>query len=66
MMDMKAPVKETGKNPKADIPSGREWWASQRRKYNKGVVTKQKKNRYLSEKAYLCGVNNSYEYEEKH
>ncbi|MDR1667776.1 MAG: hypothetical protein LBS03_08840, partial [Bacteroidales bacterium] len=31
-------VKETGKNPKDNIQSSKEWWARQRYKYNKGLV----------------------------
>jgi hypothetical protein len=35
---MNEQVKETGKLPEDDILSSKEWWASQRRKYNKGLV----------------------------
>ncbi|MDR0700327.1 MAG: hypothetical protein LBG28_14100 [Tannerella sp.] len=35
---MKEQVKETGKNPKDNIQSSKEWWAGQRHKYNKGLV----------------------------
>jgi hypothetical protein len=31
-------VKETGKKPDEDIQSSKAWWASQRHKYNKGLV----------------------------
>jgi hypothetical protein len=35
---MKEQVKETGKKPKDNIHSSKEWLASQRCKYNKGLV----------------------------
>jgi hypothetical protein len=45
---MNEQVKETGKQPEDDILSSKEWWASQRRKYNKGLVTvKNIPNKYL-------------------